>query len=83
MNLWLLLLACSVLLSTFSGNQAFTFGTAKYEGCYAVPGHMHRFAKSVFIKGYNVKAFRKEACKGKRIPDKLVKRVMKAYGVIS
>lgn len=73
------LVICSLLVC---GIDAFPFGFKKFNGCYEVPSELEEYAKSFSIKGEEIKAYSGINCTGARVPDELVKKVLKAKGYI-
>lgn len=58
-------------------------GLTDFHGCYAVPGDLGHYAKSVYIKGKTLRAYKKPNCKGPKIPDAMVRRVLQKHGYMS
>lgn len=83
MHSLLLLLISSVLLTHYVVEPWFSFGLAAFNGCYVVPGDLGRYAKSVYIKGKTIRVYKKPNCKGPKIPDALVRKVLVKHGFIS
>lgn len=83
MNAVLLLLVSSILLTRHGVHPWFSLGLSNFNGCYKVPGEMSHYAKSVYVKGKTLRAYKRLNCKGPKIPDAVVMRVLKKHGYLS
>lgn len=82
MNFYLLLLVSSILLTHYTVEPWFSFGLSPFNGCYRVPGVLGHYAKSVLIKGMTMKAYKRRHCRGARIPNDVVRKILIKHGLL-
>lgn len=83
MNSLLLLLITSILLTRCTVEPWFSLALTNFNGCYVIPGELGQYAKSVYIKGKTLRVYKRPNCKGPKIPDAVVRKVLKKHGYIS
>lgn len=83
MNFLLLLLVSSIVLTHYGAQSWFSLGLTDFDGCYRVPGELGKYAKSVYIKGKTLRAYKRPHCTGPKIPDAMVRKVLKKHGYMS